>query len=46
MAIAYPERVHKEVRGAELVKLPNVAHPLNMEVPVQFNDLVYRFLRR
>lgn len=38
------ERLHKEVHDAELVKLPNVAHPLSMEVPTLFNTLVYQFL--
>lgn len=40
------ERLHKEVPDAELVKLPNVAHALSMEVPTLFNTLVYQFLNR
>jgi 3-oxoadipate enol-lactonase len=43
---AISELLRKEVSGAELVKLPNVAHTLNMEVPDIFNNLVYQFLQR
>ncbi len=43
---AIGELLHKEVRGAELVKVPDVAHALTMEVPALFNELAYQFLRR
>ncbi|GHO99039.1 hydrolase [Reticulibacter mediterranei] len=43
---AIGELLRKEVSGAELVKLPNVAHTLSMEVPGTFNDLVSQFLQR
>lgn len=40
------ERLHKEIRDAELVKVPDVAHALTMEVPTLFNTLLSQFLRR
>ena len=42
---AIGELLRKEVSGAELVKLPNVAHTLSMEVPGIFNDLVSQCLQ-
>ncbi|KEO82759.1 alpha/beta fold hydrolase [Tumebacillus flagellatus] len=37
--------LHGRITLSELVVLPNIAHIINLEIPVQFNDMVLDFLQ-
>jgi pimeloyl-ACP methyl ester carboxylesterase len=37
--------LHGRITLSELIVLPNIAHIVNMEIPVQFNDMVLDFLQ-